>query len=624
MCGIAGIFHLDGRATDRDTLHRMTKILAHRGPDGQGLHQQDGIGFGHRRLSIVDLSEQGTQPMTNEDGSIWLTYNGEIYNHLDLHPELEAKGHRFQSKTDTEVLIHGYEEYGIDVLHQLNGMFAFALYDANHKRLWLARDRIGIKPLFYGVFENTLLFGSEVKAILEHPAARRELDHEALDLFLSLNYTPAPYTLFKHIRQLMPGEQLVVQAGNIHLSTYWDIDYSQPQITDEQIAQQEFERLFHDAVNKRLMADVPLGAFLSGGVDSSAVVSSMTRHMPQEMVKTFSMGFAEASFNEAPYAKEVAQHLKTQHYQKTVTPDLADILPQIVWHGEDPLADSSMVPVYYLSKMTREHVTVALAGDGADEILAGYPTYLATQWAKPLSFLPHHLTQKALAPLSTLIPISDEKISRPEKLQRFLQGVGLPWQEAHAVWRQIHTAKQKQAVLHPDVFRHSKLFETYHTYYAKSRTNNMLDALLYVDTRFYLPNDMLVKVDRMTMAHGLEARVPFLDHEFVQFSAQLAPNLKLNGRVGKYILRQIMKSRLPTTTLTRKKEGFNIPVSKWLREDLADLLHDTLNPTALNHAGVWQPKTIETMLHKHHHKQADYGYQLWGILTFMLWWEKFV
>lgn len=627
MCGIAGLLHLDGAPANPDILQRMTRILAHRGPDGEDLWHHGAAGLGHRRLSIVDLSANGTQPMSNEDGTVWITYNGEIYNHAVLRRDLEAKGHVFRSLTDTEAIIHGYEEYGVEVLQWLNGMFAFAIYDTRQQTLFLARDRIGIKPLFYGVFEDTLLFGSEVKALLQHPITHnyRQLDPIALDLYLSLNYTPAPYTMFQAIRQVLPGHYMQMRVGEHQAQQiqYWDVDYRHTTDLSEADATQKFEALLHTAVERRLMADVPLGAFLSGGVDSSAVVACMT-DLNKGRVKTFSMGFGEKSFNEAPYAKTVADHLQTEHYEKIVTPDLATILPKVVWHGEDPLGDSSMIPVYYLAQMTREQVTVALAGDGADEILAGYPTYIATDWARRLEFVPQRVMQSILQPLLQAMPVSDAKVSWREKMNRFAAGIGLPWQDAHAVWRQIHTPQQKQAIVQSD-WRNggSHLFATYQHYYRQSYAQNRLDNLLYVDTRFYLPNDMLVKVDRMTMAHGLEARVPFLDHELVEFAATLPPHYKLRNGVGKYILRQVMANKLPAVTLNRKKEGFNIPVAKWLRGELSELLHDTLTPQNLNAVGVWKVDAIQKMLGDHRQKKQDYGYQLWGLLTFMIWWEQF-
>lgn len=625
MCGIAGVLHLDNAPADPAILDRMTRIIAHRGPDGQATRVIGPVGLGHRRLSIIDLSTNGTQPMPNEDGRYWITFNGEIFNFQDLRRDLLERGHIFASQTDTEAILHGYEEFGPQVVERMNGMFSLGIWDNQAQTLWLVRDRLGVKPLFYGVFGDVLLFGSEIKAILEHPAARRELDTEALDLYLSLNYTPAPLTLFKNIRQLEPGQWLMARVGSreVELTSYWDVDYSRRSRLSESEAAEQFADLFHKAVQRRLMADVPLGAFLSGGVDSSAVVALMSEIGPE--VKTFTIGFDEAAFNEAPHARRIADHLHTHHHEQIVTPDLADVLPKIVWHGEDPLADSSMLPVYYLAKMTREHVTVALAGDGADEILAGYPTYTATALARRLSMIPRGWIEKGLGPLLGMIPPAEGKITYRERAERFLRGVGLPWRHAHAVWRQIHTESEKRRILAPDILNGSnRLFDTYDRYYARYTGTEMLDELLYVDTRFYLPNDMLVKVDRMTMAHGLEARTPFLDYTLVEFAATLPPEFKLRGGVGKYLLRKIMQDRLPDSTLTRRKEGFNIPVSRWLRGELRPLLEEQLSPSRLREVGLWQPDAITAMNQAHQSRRADYGHQLWGLLTFMLWWEQFM
>lgn len=626
MCGIAGVFHVDGQPADPEIVEKMTRLIAHRGPDGQAEWVRGAVGLGHRRLSIVDLSERGKQPMSNEDGSVWITFNGEIYNHQGLRSDLLTKGHLFTSQTDTESIVHGYEEYGEGVIQYLNGMFAFAIWDGRKQELFLVRDRLGIKPLFYGLFGDTFLFGSEIKAILAHPACQRELDTTALDLYLSLNYTPAPMTMIRGIRQLEPGQWMRVKANSreLEIVTYWDVDYSQKTDLTFEEAVEQFDSLLHAAVERRLMSDVPLGAFLSGGLDSSAVVACM-KNTATGAVKTFSMGFGEASYNEAPYAREVAAHLNTQHFERTVTPDLAAILPKIVWHGEDPLADSSMIPVYYLSQMTREHVTVALAGDGADEILAGYPTYVATRWARLTEFIPRPVIETAVQPLIDLLPVSDAKVSRREKLQRFTNGIGYGWQDAHAVWRQIHSESQKRQILTNGILNGStRLFDTYRRYYERCQSEDMLDKLLYVDTRFYLPNDMLAKVDRMSMAHGLEARVPFLDYTLVEFAASLPADYKLRRGVGKYILRKSMEKRLPKNTLTRPKAGFNIPVAKWLREELRDLLIDTLSVKNLTEVDIWQPSNIQKMIQEHMQRKRDNGYQLWGLLTFMLWWKQFM
>jgi asparagine synthase (glutamine-hydrolysing) len=562
--------------------------------------------------------------MTNEDGTLWLTFNGEIFNHAELRAHLLADGHRFISQTDTESILHGYEALGQEVLGRLNGMFAFALWDSRQQSLWLVRDRLGVKPLFYGVFGQTLLFGSEIKALLAHPACPRRLDPIALDFYLSLNYIPAPYTLFEGIHQVQPSEWVLARVGSntLEKQLYWHIPYGQPLLFSLPQAEEEFRARLGEAVRKRLMADVPLGAFLSGGLDSSAVVAFM-RDYAQERVKTFSIGFAERSFDEAPFARLVAEHLGTDHHEQNITPQVAEILPRLVWHAEDPLADSSMLPVYYLSQMTRQHVTVALAGDGADEILAGYPTYQASLAVRRYSAWPRRPLAAILRALVRILPPSEDKISRREKLARLAEGLALDWRHAHAVWRYIHTPAQKSALLgRPS--DHQRLFEAYSAHYEACADPDPLAQLLYADTRFYLPSDMLAKVDRMSMAHGLEARTPFLDYELVEFVARLPSDFKLRGGVGKFILRRIMAERLPQTTLTRPKAGFNVPVSAWLRRDLAPLLCDTLAEGRVRQAGILQAEAVSRMVDDHLARRADYGYPLWGLLTLMLWWGQFM
>lgn len=411
MCGIAGIFQLDRSPVEPDRLARMMAVIAHRGPDADGCYVQGEIGLGHRRLAIIDLSPAGHQPMTNEDGSIWITYNGEIYNYQEIKRELEAKGHVFRSQTDTEMVIHAYEEWGVDCLSRFNGMFAFALWDGRQRQLWLVRDRLGIKPLFYTYTPHYFLFGSEIKAILADDRIPRNLDYEALSYFLALNYTPAPYTLFSAVRQLLPGHYLLVdETGYMQDIEYWDLVYQE----DKQLSKQEwlaaFNELLSDAVRIRLMSDVPFGTFLSGGVDSSGVAYWMSRHM-REPVKTFSIGFGEDSFDELVYARRVAQAIQAEPHEKIVAANTAKILPKVVWHSEEPTADSSMIAVYYLAQMARQHVTMALSGDGADEILAGYETYQAYYLHRLYRLLPDWIRSYAIAPIVHSLPVSDTKVS---------------------------------------------------------------------------------------------------------------------------------------------------------------------------------------------------------------------
>ncbi len=628
MCGICGVLHFDGQSPSVDVLQAMTDALRHRGPDDGHTYINEAIGLGHRRLAIIDLSEAGAQPMTNEDGSLWVTFNGEIYNFLEIKLELEKRGHVFHSATDTEVILHAYETWGVDCLARFNGMFAFGLWDAPRQRLWLVRDRLGVKPLFYLQRPDKFLFGSEIKAILADPTIERQLDLTALHHYLSLNYTPAPYSLFANIRQLLPGHYLLVEAnGACRIESYWDIFYREQIEQPEAVWLNQFEERLAESVKLRLISDVPLGAFLSGGVDSSAIVYWMSRQMKQP-VKTFSIGFQERSYSELPHAQQTAQACRTEHHERLVSPDTIKVLPKIVWHAEEPTADSSMLPMYYLAQMAREHVTVALAGDGADEILAGYETYTAFYAAQLYRFIPATIRKRLIAPLIQRWPPSHHKISLDFKLKRFVQGAELDPEAQHAYWRIIfdETAKAK---LYTAEVRHAlqgvDTVDLYRATFAQTKATHPLNRMLYVDTRFYLPNDMLVKVDRMTMAHSLEARVPFLDYRLVEFAATMPPHLKLKRwRFGKYLLKISLQHRLPDLAHWRKKEGFNIPKASWLVGELRDFAFDHLAVPQIKRMGLFEPAQVTALLNDHLAKKQDYSHQIWGLLCLSLWWQKFM
>ncbi|NEQ64715.1 MAG: asparagine synthase (glutamine-hydrolyzing) [Symploca sp. SIO2D2] len=627
MCGIAGCIHFDGTPAKVEVIKRMTDAIAHRGPDGEGVYLSGSVALGHRRLAIIDLSTAGKQPLSNEDETIWVTFNGEIYNFLEIRRELLKLGHKFQSQTDTEVIVHAYEEWGTECLHRFNGMFAFVLWDERKGCLWLVRDRLGIKPLFYAYSSQGLVFGSEIKAILRHPYLERKIDYEALAYYLALNYTPAPYTLFADIRQLLPGHYLIVDAvGSVQEVEYWELTYSEEGQGSEQSYLEEFNSLLADAINLRLVSDVPFGAFLSGGVDSSSIAYWMSRQM-SEPVKTFSIGFNESSFNELGYARQVAQHIQAEHYEQIVKADAAEILPQLVWHAEEPTADSSMVAVYYLAQMARQQVTMVLAGDGADEILAGYETYQAYYLHRLYQFIPAWLRKKAIAPLINRLPVSDAKVSWDFKLKRFVAGGELSAEDAHASWRMIFNAEARQELLSPVANRPgvgADVLELYRHTFARTNACHPLNRLLYVDTRFYLPNDMLVKTDRMTMAHGLEAREPYLDHRLVEFAASVPPNLKLkHWRQKKYLLKASMGGKLPSDILWRKKQGFNLPNSRWLKRELKVLFTDILSAKHLQEMEILDQQAVAKLLDDHFQDKADNSHQIWCIMTLALWWQQF-
>jgi asparagine synthase (glutamine-hydrolysing) len=628
VCGIAGVLNFDGAPVSAETLLAMTNSLAHRGPDGVGTFIGGPAGLGHRRLAIIDLSEAGREPMTNEDETIWLTFNGEIYNFRELRTELEQFGHRFRSQTDAEVVLHAYEQWGPDCVSRFNGMFAFGLWDTIQKCLWLVRDRMGVKPLFWRSHARTFVFGSEIKAVLAHPRTERNVDLEALGCFLAFNYVPAPMTLFGGIRQVEPGHYLLVQAsGTLSDVKYWDIEYQEHGQQSEAQYQEELSALLSDAVRQRLVSDVPFGVLLSGGVDSSGVAYWMSRHLT-DPVQTFSIGFGDASYNELEHARTMAQTIGANHHERILTADAATVLPKIVWHAEEPTADSSMVAVYHLAKLAREHVTMVLSGDGADDIFAGYETYQAYYAQRLYRRLPSLLRRHLIEPLVRALPASHAKVSLDTKLKRFVAAADLPWEDAHASWRMIFDAEARRSLLKPVANRPGADYDpltTYRAAFARTNARHPLNRMLYVDSMLYLPADMLVKIDRMTMAHGLEAREPYLDYRIVELAARMPPRLKLKGfRHKKYILKSALKGKVPDSILHRKKQGFNVPKASWIQDGLKPFVTDQLSAARVRETGLLEPAAVEAVLRQHFNGDADNSHQIWSLLVLVLWFEQFV
>ena len=620
MCGIAGILE-ETRSVDRGALMAMTRTLRHRGPDDEGYHVSAGhgsgprVGLGFRRLSIIDL-DTGNQPISNEDGSVWIVFNGEIYNFPELRAELEGRGHRFKTNADTEVIVHLYEELGERCLDRLNGMFALALWDERRRTLLLARDRFGKKPLYYTDLGARLIFGSELKALLRHPACPRELDFDALTRYLALEYVPTPHAILTGVRKLPGGHFLRRRDGRSSVEPYWDLPFHADDGRSEEDYAEEFRVRFREAVRRRLISDVPLGAFLSGGIDSSSVVAAMSEVMPSRNVKTFSIGFGERSFDESGHARKVAHFFGTDHHEETFTADvMLDLLPRVASFLDEPFADASVLPTYLLSRFTRESVTVALGGDGSDELLAGYPTFQADRIAQ-LYRLPRLLHERVVVPLVDRLPVSTANFSLDFKAKRFVGGVSYPPETRHPAWLGSFTPPEQEALLTrapADVYADARRA------YAAAPARDRIGRLIYLYAKTYLQDDILVKVDRASMACSLEIRAPFLDVELVDFLGRVPSRLKLRGLRGKYLLKRAMADTLPPGIASRPKKGFGIPVAEWLKGPLREALLDELSPERLARQGLFEPREVERLVQEHLDGRADHRKPLWTLFMFQLW-----
>jgi asparagine synthase (glutamine-hydrolysing) len=629
MCGFCGILNFEGEPpVSREVLAAMTATLQHRGPDDRGFFLSDTVGLGHQRLSIIDL-ETGHQPLSNEDGSVWIVYNGELYNYQDLRADLEKAGHRFATRSDTEVIVHAYEEYGTDCLQAMNGMFGFALWDSRRQRLFLARDRVGIKPLYYARLPRGWVFGSEVKALLAHPHLERRLDITALNLYLSLEYVPSPYSIFAGVSKLPPGHFLLVAGSDSHLERYWDLRLEKseprsPRSLTECTA--EVRRLLHDVVKMELVADVPVGVLLSGGIDSSAVAAMMVR-ASNRPVPSFSVAFDDPSFDESAHARLVAQHLGTEHHEFPLSADTAlKTLPEITAGLDEPLGDSSIIPTYCLSRFTKEHVKVALGGDGGDELFGGYSTLQAHRLADYyLRLAPGWLRGLVEPWVLEKLPVSFDNLSFDFKLRRFLRDYARPPVVRHHRWLGSFTAEEKAWLLGPMLSKcREKVVDLVEHHAYQARTQDPLNQVLYCDLKLYLEGDILVKVDRASMANSLEVRVPLLNRLLVEYAAHLPHSFKLRGLTTKFLLRQALKGLLPESILRRGKKGFNVPVAKWFAGPLKPLLEDVLSPRRLKQQGLFQPDYVAALVREHQARRRDHRKLLWTLLAFQLWYERWL
>ncbi|MBN2059372.1 MAG: asparagine synthase (glutamine-hydrolyzing) [Deltaproteobacteria bacterium] len=635
MCGICGKLDFTSDSISEELLRSMTRTFPYRGPDDEGIYCKPPVGLGHRRLSIIDLSPAGHQPMSNEDGNVWFIFNGEIYDFEIIRQELLSRGHIFKSRTDCEVVIHLYEEEGIDCIKRLNGMFAFALWDESRNQLFLARDRLGIKPLHYFWNGKALIFGSEIKAILLDPVVPRIIDHEALELYLTLNYIPAPLSIFKHIQKLPPASYLQAGTDGMSVRPYWDIgdNTEEHEIMPHGGNLEEYKRhlfeLLESAVKRRLIADVPLGAFLSGGIDSSIIVALMARNS-KKTVKTFSIGYRDLpSFDETAYAREVAALNNTDHYEfKLGYRDIIDAFPSVLENLDEPFADSSAVPTYIVSRETKDHVTVALSGDGGDELFAGYRMYQGEYWAKFYLSIPEIIRKRLIIPLVNAFPDSRDTpgLELIRRMKKFANGVSGSFPERFYAWREIYPfSLRRRLLLDPPVLNN------YLNYIRKQAASesvrfhgDMINLMLYMDVKTLLPNDMLTKVDRMSMANSLEVRVPFLDHTVSEYAFNLKGDLKLKGRRGKYILTETFKGLLPPSVHNRPKRGFEMPIGAWLRKELKFLIDDYLVRDKIRKQGIFDFDIINELVDMHMRGRQDTSWQLWNLIVFQYWHMKYL
>jgi asparagine synthase (glutamine-hydrolysing) len=613
VCGIVGFTH-QNRSVDRRVIEGATSCLIHRGPDQQGVYESGDISLGAVRLTIIDLIS-GEQPMRSEDGDTTLVYNGEVYNHRELRSELESRGHRFATNSDTEVVLHAFLEWDVDCFPRMRGMFALAIWCESRKRLVLARDRVGIKPLYFSRKGDDVYFSSELKGILHHPDIERRLSLEGLNCYLRVNYVPSPFTLIEGVEKLPPGHTLTWQRGRTTIEPYWRCPAATPPSKPWTLeaAKERLDFLLKESVKEHLVADVPVGIWASGGLDSSTILHYATQASSQRL-KTFSITFKGRSFDEAAYINEVAEYYGTDHSETDLSTDseLQEAIRELAYYSDEPGADAGCLPVWFLAKMSSQQVTVALSGEGADELFGGYLTYLASYYAQWARRVPASVRRAAIRGLGYW-PVSDEKISFEYKLKRFLRGSLLPPDESHIFWNGTFSEEDKRAFLIPaDPAPMARILRN-------MPGGSGIDRYMRFDQQYYLPDDILYKADRMSMAHSLEVRPPFLDHRIVEFAASLPQDFKLHGSRLKFVLKELMKGKLPPAILRRKKVGFDIPAHDWFRGVLKPLLLDTVTEQAVKETGIFRWEGIQSIINRHMERRDSLGYHLWGLLILFLW-----
>jgi len=630
MCGICGYVNLDKRpVSDGRVLKSMMETLRHRGPDDEGVYMKDNVALGHRRLSIIDLAH-GHQPIFDETGALSIVYNGEVYNFMELRTELINKGHSFTTQSDTEVVLKAYKEWGPACLEKFNGMFALAIWDGRNKSLFLARDRFGKKPLYYGTFANAFIFGSELKSLYRHPDVKMDIDRVAVGKYFAHDYIPSPGTIIKGISRLEPGHYIILKDGNITKRRYWDFHFNidPARRSNFDLTKNIFLELLRESVRKRLISDVPLGVFLSGGIDSSAVVAMMSTLMEPSDIKTFAIGFKERSYNEADSAALVAHHFKTDHRMEMIDGDMMlGVLPKIIDIIDEPFADSSIIPTYMVSRFTREHVTVALGGDGGDELFMGYPSFVAHRIAAIYDRMPWPVKKMAhLAP--KMLPGRADYMSLQFKASRFLRGVRHAGSIRHQTWIGSFPPEEQMLLFSdttdPSLFEPRVIFSESLEHFDRYREIPEIDKVEYLYIKTYLPDDILTKVDRASMATSLEVRAPFLDKEVADFAGTIPNDLKLKGFRTKHIMKEALRSILPEEIINKKKHGFAVPVGSWFRTGLKGRLLETFERRAVERDGLFSYPYVEKLLNDHFKGRIDNGRKIWALFIFQMWYDKWI
>lgn len=618
MCGICGIVAFDKeQRIPYELIQEMNDQLEHRGPDDQGYYIKFNVALGHHRLSIIDL-EGGHQPIANEDGSIWIVFNGEIFNHKELRIELEEKGHKFQTLSDTETIIHAYEEYGNACSEKLRGMFAFAIWDERQHSLLLARDRLGKKPLYYYQGREFLVFASEIKSLLAHPSVKAEIDLVALDYYLSLRYVPGPLTMFKNIFKLQPGHMLICNKKGISIEKYWELNFHERTARSLEEETEEFYFLLKDCVKMRLMSEVPLGVFLSGGLDSSSIVALMSE-LGVSKIKTFSIGYqGDNEINELKYAQIVARHFNTEHYEFKLNPQIFnEFIGDLVWYMDEPVADTACIPLYFISQLARKHAKVVLSGEGADELLAGYSIYQRMQIIEKM--------HKFYYPFTSILHKLYKKLSPSSRITKLLKLAKLPFESRYrGVSNALDDDLKDSIYLSHSLNTKADIDSHFAKYYQTNKNTGLVNQMLFVDTKVWLPDDLLIKADKMTMANSQELRTPFLDHKLMEYAAGLPRSLKLRGRTGKFLLKRAMAGKLPSEIINRTKQGFPTPIKRWFANELGEQTRATLLSPNSRVRRYFNMDKILSLLNEHKSGYIDRKEELFTLLIFEHWHRCFI